>query len=209
MEAATSALPPGAVGITASAGAKPRMPATNVRGDRKEGPAAPFAYPLDRAGAGSTSDLNHQFGFADPATVASMGSMGVAVGAGWNEVLGRIVAAVPVEMVDNQRAATRAAARHPGDGRSAPVARVRAWADLLVEHNPRHREDATPGRQRMAGDFTHTPLYAGLLGRATHRLVVAGVTTEPVGGLSGPVEGSAASLASVSHPSSLHQKGQS
>src|SRR4051812_3786186 len=83
----------------------------------------------------------------DAAAVALAGPMGIAVVTGRDEVRRIVVVLVPVQMVGDQGALCDAGAWKPLDGLRAPVARVDARPDLVVEHKPAFGDRPRRGRE--------------------------------------------------------------
>jgi hypothetical protein len=78
-------------------------------------------------------------------------SAGVAVAAGGDEVVDAVVVADGVEVIDLDRAGS--ASGKPVERHSAPVARVRAGADGVIQDHAVLVDLAVPAGQGMRGDF--------------------------------------------------------
>lgn len=196
--------PLGAVGITASAGAETRLALTNGRRDREKGRSACLAFAFDRACTGAVSHQDRGLRIANAAAVASASAVSVTCCARRNKILGRIVGAIEVEVVDDQGAVARATTRRPGHGSAAPVAGMCARPDLVVEHNPGNNHETARRRQRMTWRLPHSPRHLLNANCGPVRGEIAGVTAETVGPCSRLLERTAAMVTRMDHTQGLY-----
>ncbi len=132
---------------------------------------ARWADPLDGARA-RFAHLDRWLTEFNAATISDSRPMRVAVVAGRHKIAGGIICPVMVKMVDKDRACDKSSPRHPVDLVSAPMARMRPWADVVIQYDPRNGECPTGGRKGMVYDFPSSPCKYGLPDRSSLRLPV-------------------------------------
>lgn len=86
-----------------------------------------------------------------------------------DEVRGRVVQPVAVNVVGLQPTAGLLHTRLPGDGFAAPMARMGAGTDGLVQHKPMNRDAALTVGKRVAGEVAGTVIHSLLHASIVHR----------------------------------------
>lgn len=161
--------------------AKTPLPFFDLRRQRQERLAAPFALSLECASTEPVRQNDEGFVVLDQTTVSFSSSMRVALSTRWNEVFRSIIACVPVKMISEYRSRSRPGSHHPIYRITTPMTWMWPRPDFVVEVQPGNSNSSRRWSERMSDRFSHAVFRLCYSMPTSSPSEVAGLRTEAVG----------------------------
>jgi hypothetical protein len=156
----------------ASARAKATIATLYLLDAGKEGSTAPFARSFNGSSTSTVGQDDKQFIVPDKWSAFSLWCSALIAGIATRyEILRRVIRGVEIEMISHDRARANALSWHPFQFGPAPMARMRAGADLVVEHHSANGNTTRGWGHWVANNLRHSMLDPSLAGASQSKVI--------------------------------------